>query len=858
MLMLAAIANFFPFALNAATQHVDMIHPQTLTESAIAKELGWVSSNENRCGGYYLEQPFPYAKELAGSHLIHITSEQGMLFAQHGTSIGQQVTITRFGQQIIANKAYLYRDPATGKLSSIDLIDDVILREPDSLVVAKRGQFDLKTKGQSLYDILYRTAIYAKDTPRYNPLLHPDKLQTTRKISQLSAWGHAAEFKQAQPNIYEFRNASYSTCPPVAKVWEVKANRIQLNKNTGRGVARDARVYVKGIPILYSPYLNFPIDARRQTGFLTPVIGTSSKAGGYLRTPFYWNIAPNFDSTTTPAYLSKRGMQLTESFRYLTHTSQGEMSAAVLPNDQAFARLKDSYQAKYQSSTDPFIQAELGRLQNASDSRSSFFWKDHTRLNEHWSGNVDYNHVSDDYYLTDLNTNLSEVTQNQLLQQAQLNYQSQYWKLLGRVQGYQTLHPIDQTVVQNQYTRLPQLAMEGDYPNGPGNLDYFMANEATHFDISNTPGNSTIPPVGNRLNIQPGIALPFEQSYFYLNPRLQFALTQYDLNHIMPSTSHHPSRALPIFDIHSGLYFDRETHVFNTAYRQTLEPQVYYTYVPYRNQNDIPLFDTTVNTLTYDELFTYNRFSGLDRIGDANQISYGIATQLINSQSGYTKLRAGIGQIIYFIPRRVTLCAGPYAPLTCTSNPDNLENRFNKSPLSGVLAYHLNPDWSLIGDAIWNVQDNEFNNQTITLHYQKDQKIINLGYSFLRGGDFQPNNNVPNSSASNLSQTDLSVAWPISRDWSTIARWTQNWNHHHFQNLLYGLQYDSCCWAVRFVAGRAFTNLSPNNTYQYNTQFFIQFSLKGLGNYGNADPSQLLSSSVSGYQTNFGQDYRND
>jgi len=860
--LLIAIAVIFPLYSFAddlcIANYSAKLSTHNLAESAMAKELGWIPCEENRCGGFYIDPPFVYAAELANTDKVRVTADQ-MLFAQHGTSIGQgRVTITRFGQQIIANKAYLYRDPATGKLSTIDLLDNVTLREPNSLVIAKTGHFDLKTKGESLHDILYRTVIYSDRDQMKNQVYTGEQLQKSRKIVSLNAWGKAEEFKQAESQIYEFKDASYSTCPPIANTWRVVANHIELNKNTGRGAAKHARVYVKGVPIFYTPYINFPIDARRQTGFLTPTMGTSSKTGVYLRTPFYWNMAPNYDSTITPAYLAKRGLQLGELFRYLTPTSQGIFQVAALPHDRAFADLKESYQAQYQSSSNPYIQAELRRLQNASDTRKSLYWLNNTRFNEHWTANVDYNYVSDDYYLSDLNNNFDEVTTNQLLQQGQVAYQGQYWKMMGKIQGYQTLHPVDQNVIQNQYTRLPQIALEGDYPNAPGNLDYFIMNDVTHFDISNTPGSSIIPPTGNRLHTQPGISLPINRPYFYFTPRLQFALTKYELNHITTGSPTGPSRSLPIFDIHSGLFFDRDIQLFSHAYHQTLEPQIYYTYVPYKNQDDIPVFDTTLNTLTYDELFMYNRFSGLDRIGDANQISYGIATRFIDEESGYEKLRAGIGQILYFKNRKVTLCNplnSVNSVVPCLDTPDNPNNNYNKSPLSGILNYNLNPQWSLIASSIWNVQINQFNNQSITLHYQPDpRKIVNLGYGYVRGGDPQTND-APGSSASNLSQTDFSFAWPIARDWSTVGRWTQNWNHHHFQNLLYGLQYDSCCWAVRFVTGRAFANLNPNNTYQYNTQFFIQFALKGLGNYGNADPSQLLSSSVSGYQTHFGQDY---
>ncbi len=852
--LLIAVASFIP-SLSLADEPIycgdtkpSSYTPNTLSESAIATQLGWVSSDINRCGGYYLEQPFTYPKNYIRKDLIQITSNQ-MLFSQHGTSIGQgKVTITRFGQQIIANKAYLYRDPTTGKLSAVELIDHVTLREPNSLVVAQYGHFDLKTRAETLHDLLYRTTIYSNNKSPKREEYTNDELQESRRITHLSAWGAADAFQQNEPHIYVFDNASYSTCPPDAHFWYVKAKRITLDKNSGRGVANNARVYIHGVPILYTPYINFPIDSRRKTGFLTPTFGTSSKSGGYLRTPFYFNLAPNYDSTLTPAFLSKRGVQLADTTRYLTEQSRGELSASVLPNDHAFQDFKQASEATYQNSTDPFLQADLQRLQNASDTRKSFYWRDDTHFNDHWNANADYSWVSDDYVLRDLSNNLNEVTQNQLLQQGQVVYQGPVVKFIGRLQAYQTLHPIDQTPVFNQYTRLPQLVFNADAGKDPGQFNYFISNELTHFDITDTPGSTTLMPTGNRLHLQPGISHPYNLPYFYFDPKLQLALTQYEITHNDPTNPH---RSLPIFDIHSGLYFDREANLFHTSYRQTLEPQIYYTYVPYRNQVDIPIFDTTVNTLTYDQLFLFNRFSGLDRIADANQISLGIQTRLMDQESGLEKMRAGIGEILYFRNRLVTLCSD----ITCADNPTNPENTQNRSPLSAVLSYSLNPHWTLSADSIWDPQTNSLDNQTVTLHFQPElAKIINLSYSYVRMGDIQPNDSL-NSSASNLSQTDLSFTWPLTRDWSTVARWTQNWNHHHFQNLLYGLQYDSCCWAVRFVTGRAFASLSPNNTYQYNTQFFVQFALKGLGNYGNGDPSQLLSSSVSGYQTNFGRDY---
>jgi LPS-assembly protein len=313
------------------------------------------------------------------------------------------------------------------------------------------------------------------------------------------------------------------------------------------------------------------------------------------------------------------------------------------------------------------------------------------------------------------------------------------------------------------------------------------------------------------------------------------------------------SLAVPIMDLNSGLYFDRDMTFFTHKMRQTLEPQIYYLYVPYHNQDKFPVFDTTENTLTYDQLFTYNRFSGLDRIGDANQVSVGLTTRFIDRNSGFERIRAGIGEIIYFANRNVTLCTlnDPNCPPPTVIR----DNTLRRSPLTAVLDYHLNPNWSLTANTIWNTQINEMDNQSIVLQYRRDaDRIINLGYSFVRQGDPQPGL-APNASGNNLKQTDLSFAWPIVYNWSAVGRWTESINEGHFQNLLAGLQYDSCCWAVRALAGRTFLNLDANNVPVYNDEFYFQFALKGLGTFGPGDPTQLLNSSINGYNAEFGQDY---
>ncbi len=803
-----------------------------MTEAAVAKALGWVPA-DTVCGGYYLDAAFP-ASILRTDKNIEITGNQ-MLFAQHGTSIGRgKVTITRTGQLISADKAYLFRDPKTGKLIRIELENNVTLREPDNLVLAANGQLDLRTRQETLHDVFYRTTLYNTDAQLTVNAPPKPSLLKARRISHQGAWGHTTRFAKTAPGIYDLNDASYSTCPPEASSWYIKASHLNLDKNTGRGTARHTKLYIKNIPVFYTPWFNFPIDSRRKTGFLFPSIGTSNSSGAIFRAPFYWNIAPNYDATLTPVLMSKRGIQMTGLFRYLQPNYSGDLTATVLPNDRAFSQFQRAMLEKYGNSTDPTIQSEANILSRASDTRKALIFHNYARLNEHLTTTIHYNRVSDDYYLQDFSNTIDEATQNQLLQEATASYETTAWQLTGRLQNYQTLHPIDQTAVPNQYSRLPQFAFNGAIPNAPLALNPFLLGELTHFTITPNPGSTTIPPIGDRLHLQPGISRTFADSAYYITPRLQFALTKYQLAHVttLPSTS--PSLSLPIFDIHSGLYFDRDFSFSSNYFRQTLEPEIYYTYVPYKNQNNLPIFDTLTNTLNYDQLFSYNRFSGYDRIGDANQISYGITTRLIDSSSGLEKLRAGAGQIYYFKKRSVTI--GPQTP----------EDTYNRSPIAGILSWQINPAWTLSGNSIWSVQNSQFQNQNLTLSFHPAaDKVINLGYGFVRNGDIN---------GTNLSQTDLSFGWPILPQWSAVGRWTQNWESHHFQNLLYGLQYDACCWAVRFVAIKNFTGLSPvTNTFQYDSGFALQFALKGLGNFGNSDPTQLLSTNIAGYQSNFGQ-----
>lgn len=815
----------------------------------IVEELNWKFDPDNLCGGYFLDSGIQYQSDPGDDQALELTGNQG-LFSEYTTSILQgDVKLVRQGQEISAERAYVYRNADNQELNAIDLVGNIKLHEPNTLFTAARGRYEIQSENRSLLDVLYRTALIGKNIAGAKADVNDSRQD--RIIHLLTGWGHAEQFSQQKPRVYELEHASFSTCVPLNPTWEVRAKKIILNRNTGRGEAWHARLFIKGHPIAYFPYFNFPIDSRRKSGFLWPRMGSSSKWGANLSTPYYWNLAPNYDMTLTPTLMSKRGALFTDEFRYLTESSQGSIKASIIPLDQGF---KDFQSSTLQKNTaqDTQEQAELTRLNQAHDTRYGFVWRNESQFNNNWSSNVDFNHVSDDYYLKDFGHGLNEVTQNQLLQDANIAYKNPFLKFNFHLQRYETLHPFGDVFTLNQYERMPEINLKLHASDFEHHLRYDLENSFNRFDLIQTPGYLIKQPIGERYHAQPAVSWFWYSSYFYFRPRAQLALTHYDLIRPDALATHHDtiSRTVPIFDIASGWELARDTQWLHKSYSQTLEPQLYYAYIPYRNQDSIPTFDTISNTLTYDQLFLYNRFTSIDRIGDTNQIAYGLTSRLLDHETGLEKVRLSLGQILYFKNRRVNLCQDN--DFACLA-----ENQRRVSPISSLFSYAINAAWSVSADLAWDPAFTRTDSGHLALHYSPDpNRILNFGYSYLRNWNpFQTSQLDPE--LNKLYLTDISFAWPINPKWSAVGRWTEDWNSRHFQNLLYGIQYDTCCYAVQFIAGREFTGLSTSahgdpNRLSYNAQFYVQFILKGLGAIESNNPDTALTS-ISGYNKPFAQ-----
>jgi len=824
-------------------------HPtnfSSLNTINIGEYLGWVNDDSaNQCGGYYLATPMLYTgpkseKETAIEKMpLQITAESGEFYFKGKSTLSGNVVIMQTNKQVFADTAHVYRD-ADGSLNDINMLGNVRLQEPGKLLIADVAMVpiqDDQVSHFSLYDVIYRITISdLKTEPMSTPLSEKNN-QPSVKESGLIAWGYAKKAEQTAADQLDLRYASYSTCPPERKTcaWHLTSQDIHLNKTDGEGTAYHSVLWLDNFPIMYLPYFNFPIDDRRKSGFLYPGFASSTTNGFSYTQPYYFNLAPNYDMIVSPTYFEKRGEYIETDFRYLTPSSRGAFDLGVIPNDRKFAQFKKDAPSQYSSGD------QLDALENDSDTRGIFHWLNDTTFDKNWAGHIDYTYVSDDYFLEDIQEN--DSSDNQLQQQGRVNYYGEYWSFEALLNNYQTLHPINQDPIYNQYARLPELKFNTDIPDDIPGVDYGGSAQFDYFYIAKNPDESTAPTTGYRYNLHPKTEFPIKKTYGYITPGIEIDATSYQLSHPESGNPNDPSRVLPLLDIDTGLYFNRDTSVWGDSYTQTLEPRLYYLYVPYENQNNLPVFDSALYTLTYDQLFQNNRFSSVDRIGDANQLSYGASTRYIDQRNGMEKMNVSLGQILYFEDRQVSLCDTQ----ECAE-----QNTQSVSPVVAQTNYFFSTQWSFSGDTAYDADQQSFQNASLMIHYKKDERrVINLGYSYVGDGALYTDQyDDNNSNLANLSQVHASYAWPVSAQWNTLGSVDWDTSYTNGVSFMAGAEYSTCCWGVSFLVNQKLTGVN-NGENQFDRVYYVQFVLKGLGAANSRGSSSLISENIENYHNNF-------
>ena len=629
-----------------------------------------------------------------------------------------------------------------------------------------------------------------------------------KTLTATEAHGNADRLDFEGKNQFRLTNSTYTTCKPGDEGWYAKTSELKLDYDREVGDGKDATIYFKDIPILYSPWLSFSLNKQRKSGLLAPSFGTSTDSGIELSLPYYWNIAPNMDATITPRVMSKRGVMVNNEFRYLNTAYGGvyrdQARLEFLPDD----KLRDG-KNRYGFS-----------LLHTQTTANGF------------GGTVNFNKVSDDDYYTDLSSGVASTSQINLLQQAVLSYGGGgWWSASANFQQYQTLQPDIKNPNPEQYKLLPQITVNARKPDWYMTDSSFMG-QYTNFTKTGptTNGVKVNGPDGQRTVLYPQLAIPYVSSGWYLTPKLGLNIRHYSLSGQAAGIPGSISSTLPIASVDSGMSFERQSNWFGKDYTQTLEPRLYYLNIPYKDQSQIPLFDTARADLDFAQIFSENQFSGWDRINSANQLTMAMTSRLLDPSTGDEIMRAMLGQRLYFAPNKVRLDS--------TIDPTD---KWDKSDVLAAFSGQILPKVYADTGLQYNLADRQVKRFSMGAHYRPEPgKVLNASYRYYR------------DSTAPIDQIDLSGQWPISGRWHAVGRLNYSFKDDatNLNNTrqggrmiesIAGLEYNAGCWAVRGVIQR--TALTEDKS---STAFFIQLELTDFGQIGS-NPLNLLKRNIQGY-----------
>ena len=597
--------------------------------------------------------------------------------------------------------------------------------------------------------------------------------------------GKARCMKFAAADVSELKDVFMTSCEGDNPAWWVEMNELTLDEYEQSGTGTGAVLKLGGVPVFGSPWFTFPLSEERKSGFLSPTVGMSSARGLDISIPYYFNIAPNYDYTFTPQIITKRGVMLGNEFRFLTKHLEGEVAGQYLPHDREYG-----------------------------DHRYSA----HINLRGSWNNfgyGVNYNRVSDDDFFDDFSTSLRDNTDNILPQDYWLNYTSTYWNAAVRVTKNQTIDNADKP-----YEREPQFSWNAFVADAAG-FELTTHLEATRF-VHPTELD------GDRFVFHQQAAYPIRGAGWFVTPKAQFISTQYDLDGDRDEQRYvdgSPSYTLPMFSIDSGLIFERDAALGNRDMIQTLEPRLFYSYTPYRDQSKIPLFDSSVADLNFAQLYSENSWAGYDRIAETNQITASVSTRFIDANTGLEWIKASIGQRYYFNDR------------TVNSEGERISMENQKSDFLASIGARLTRTISASAFGQWSWERSSFKKAVAGVRWQpKPMSTIGLYYRY--------NWQEDRLSDDYIDQIDLAVQWPLSDKIYALLRQNYSFHDQKFIESLAGFEYHAGCWTLRAVAQRYTRDRDQGDE----TNFFLQLELNGLGGIGSS-PLSELQRSIPGYQT---------
>ncbi len=840
-----------PTAAKPAVKPVPEIHDTI-------RRLDWVSvlpeelqSKNPYCKGGYLEpdRPGKNFKGNAGDAPIHAEADNTTYQGEGGekgvAQLSGNVVIRQGYRQLESDSTVFDRESQITTMQG-----NVVIREPGMLMTGSAGEIYMDSGRARLEDTQY-------------------------VIHEAHARGSAETIERGEDEVIDLDNAEYTTCPPGSTIWAIGGSQVSLDPTTGFGSAKHAIVKAGGYPVFYFPYLYFPIDDRRHTGFLYPSFSSSSKRGLDLTTPYYLNLAPNYDATITPRYMSKRGTLLELEGRYLTETMEGEVGGGYLGKD---TQKKENI--------------------NYEEDRWLVNWRHKQNFTDRWKAEVDYANASDKEYLSDFGTSLNASAKDVLNQNVSTTYLGgddwHQWQAMAAVEKHKNMSNKD-----DPYDKEHQFAFNGKLFTDSGiNLDYLIDhtkftrdkkwqfkgfetdNEKSEYDKQNEinraiygKGTGINNAIGNRRYLESAVSYPMINTWGYVKPKLKVRHVSYSLDglnrgdftntDLKYDTS--PGTTAPTASIDSGLFMDRSISLFGNAFTHTFEPRAMYVLTPYReDQEQNPVFDTSESNFSYSSLWREDRFTGYDRIGDTNHLALGATTRLIEDD-GFERGHFGFGQIYYFADRKAVI--DPALAIDGKRDPNYIadeakqrqldQNKNGSSPFATELVWNFTRELSLKQDWIHDFEESRNSEYGITMSWLPDNlRAINVGYRYRNevdrtvknsDGNVITENGVIKTASGDLEQTDISVIWPLAYNWGTIARWQYDLTNKRHIERLFGLEYNNCCYQIR-VGWRSWIDPADDiDNAEQDRGVFLQLVLRGLGNITDGKVEGWLQD-IQGYQ----------
>jgi LPS-assembly protein len=787
-----------------------------------AAETDWVPASEltedqlqtlaPSCAGQYI-QPEDTSQDIQGKdndpNTMSVTAKSGLHVVDHSTTFNGEVEITQGDRKINAEHALL--DEAT---EFATLEGSVSIREPGLLMLGDSAEGNLFA-GTGFID-------------KATFVLHQSRMR-----------GSAERIYRGEKELV-IENGAFTRCDPQVNTWSVHGKNINMHTEEGYGVAKGVTLKIKDLPVAYFPYFRFPLNDDRLSGFLAAGIGQRSDGGTDIDIPYYFNLAPNYDATYTFRSLWKRGLINSGEFRHLSERTATLISGAYLYKDDIY---------------DDRTNIVIGPGETIPEFEKQDRWLLHIAHDAGWDSrlksSIRYSAVSDNEYLSDIGGDIGSVTSSANSGQfddgtgtritpaldriGSVTYHGRTWTSQLLLQGFQSLDDFS----PEQYEKLPEFS--ATHRKTLSIFRFATKASYTFFDKNTDNIIGILGTTGQRAVIDATIDAPFRNPWGYIKPSVNLIYRKYELENEPINARNSPELTTPSFSVDSGLIFDRFFNFKNKSFQQTLEPRLYYLYTEFDEQADLPRFDASVSTPSYSALFRRNRYNGYDRIADANQISLGISSGLIFSDTGAELLKFSIGQAYYFKDREVVFQPRPGEDQTASS-----------SALFTTLRMAINTRLSLSTRVEWDQREAQTNRGNFSLKYQSPgQKIFNITYTYTRP-ELQLRRRFQNSK-----ESDISFFWPIIGKWSAIGRWNFNWDNDQTIESLAGVEYNDCCWKLRlayrrFLKDPRLITVSTESTtlaaidQRADTGIFLEFQLKGLASLGGR-LDNLLEDAIPGY-----------